>query len=160
MSKHKSLWVISGVLAGLLSSSACSNSHTVLTPLKAGSSAEKYLPEFKKYQYSEAGQDIAPDKSAKIEDRRIPPIPFAFLFGCHEVWYTPDTGDTEDHRKILTARELDRGSGRSFLWGWSRDSKAIFIRGGHAGLDCRGPRGSLSIIYTIADGTAWEVPGE
>ena len=156
MRKHDQYRSIVVLLAGALLS-ACNSSHTLTTPIKPGSSGERYLAEFKKMPYSEAPQAVAPDGSAKIEDRKSSSLPFSFLAGCHEVWYVPGA---EDGQKILAAREVDRGSGRSFSWGWSRDSKAIFIRGAHAGLDCRGPRGHLSIIYTVADGTAWEAPNE
>lgn len=129
---------------------------TVVRPMTADSPAERYVAEFHDATFSEVLAESAPDGSGKIVDRNLSWLPMGFTSGCHRLRYAPNVGWS---RKIVTARESDPGSGRSFSWGWSRDSRAIFISGSHSGLDCRGvERGELRVIYTLADHTAWGVP--
>lgn len=129
-----------------------------LKPITPDSPAQQYYAEFSSHSFTAADTIKAPDGSAYIVDRS-PPVPnlFTFIFhSCHELRYAPRWGLS---RKILAARDSDGASGRTFFWGWSKDSKAIFIAGGHSGIDCRGVEmGSFRVIYTIADKTAWELP--
>lgn len=145
------LVAVSLVVAAIL----CRSQRTVIKPLVPGVGAERYVAEFQKMPFSEVLSETAPDGSAKVIDRNLAWLPFAFRAGCHGLRYIPREGQG---RKILTARETDPGSGRSFSWGWSKDSKAIFIKGAHSGLDCRGESGHLGVIYTVEDGIPWGVP--
>jgi hypothetical protein len=76
---------------------------------------------------------------------------------CHSVWLHRGTAPAE---RILTMSEADPGSGSSFGFGWSSDGRAVFVFGHHSGFDCRrgAPFQALRIIYTLQDGTAWELP--
>ena len=142
-----------------LLASACSH-HTVVRPILKGGPADAYLTAFvaaeSVYPGGAREGSRAPDGDAEVllkDELGVPLIGD----GCHSVWLKSPAGQ----RRILTVREADPGSGSSFGFAWSRDGRAVFIFGGHSGLDCRGPvlPERLRIIYTVADGTAWTVVG-
>jgi hypothetical protein len=58
---------------------------------------------------------------------------------------------------VLSLRESDPGSGRSFEYAWSSDSKAVRISGRTGGFARRGgaPR-SLDLLYLV-DGSVYEI---
>lgn len=61
---------------------------------------------------------------------------------------------------ILSLREADPGSGRSFWYRWSSDSKAVHIGGSTGGLERRkrAPR-ELNLVYLVGEGTIYEAGG-
>ena len=129
--------------------------HTELKPLEAKSSGAKYLDEFKHYKFAEALPPGAPNGGSRIEEELGPKwIPVDLLRNCHTFWLVLPDGEK---RIVAKADEMDSGSGRSFSWGWSKDSKAVFFKGGYRKLDCNGPPGGFSMIYTIEDETNWDV---
>lgn len=130
---------------------------TFLKPLSAESPANNYIKEFRSYKFPQNATEWAPDRSAKIERANVGWGPKAFA-ACHTLRLIDGDGKS---RNIITAREADPGSGLSFSWGWSQDSRAVFIRGQTSGLDCRSDiQGDLSVIYTTADNSAWSIPGQ
>lgn len=114
------------------------------------SPANHYLSEFKEYRTRPGDHSVSPDGLTKIEDRRS-----GDMGACHALWLSSGSGSP---KLALIAREADPGSGLSFSWGWSKDSKALFISGTHSGIDCYGPDGySMRLIHTLVDNTTWDV---
>ncbi len=133
--------------------------HSDVRRLATGVAAGKYVAEFltaeAQYPGGERGGSRAPVGDAEVvleHESGIPIIGDA----CHSVWLKAAGG----RKRILTMREADPGSGSSFGFAWSSDGQAAFIFGEHSGIDCTGPVRweDLRIIYTLADGVAWEVP--
>ncbi len=143
-------------LAGL-GLAACTH-HSDVRPLLSGVPASRYLIEFLAAEKQYPGGERQTSRAGELEIvvKREPGIPL-LSDSCHSVWLTSPVG----RKRILTMREADPGSGSSFGLAWSRDGQAAFIFGGHSGIDCRGDVSyrDLRIIYTLADGVAWEVPG-
>ena len=125
----------------------------------AGGSAARYVEEFQRTEqvYPGGARDGAnsPDGKAAVELKWEPGIP---LFGdsCHSVWLSKSGARV----RILRLMEGDPGSGSSFGFAWSHDSRAVFVSGSYSGFNCsltsRGKR--LRVIYTLEDGVAWELP--
>jgi hypothetical protein len=127
-------------------------------PLISGSPADRYVDEFLAAEARTNAEPLgsrAPGGATDMVLRHEPGIPL-LADGCHSVWLTSPSGQ----KRILTVREGDPGSGSSFGFSWSKDGQAAFIFGGHSGIDCAGPVSydKLRIIYTLADGVAWELP--
>lgn len=152
---------------------------TTLLQIKAGGPGSAYLAQFADFRSGDAPlpcdpkapglsqakklecyrgleefRRVAPDKSAELH---LEYAPFTHpLGGCHELWVDIKN---RGRRRIIKLSEGDPGSGRSFGWGWSKDSKAVFIAGATAGINCRGDRyREFGAIYTLADDNIWEVP--
>lgn len=139
-----------------------------LVQIGAENSGRKYLSEFlaAERRYPEYGRDSSPrawpPSGARAPDGAAwltleePKGTVSGRDSCRSVWLT-----TLDGRKrhLVTARDMDPGSGISLRWAWSSDSKAVFLYGEHSGIDCpeRQQPGSLRIVYTVADGVAWGV---
>ena len=77
----------------------------------------------------------------------------------HSVWLRRSSGE---RKLILTVREADPGSSPLVHFRWSRDGQALFIHGNHSGLNGRscGSFSALRVIYTLADGRAWELAND
>ncbi len=128
---------------------------THLKPFDPSSSAAKYGDEFYGYMWTtEVSEMTAPDGSATILDEMNM---FPIMGACHTLWASPKSGRRKMIAKIL---EVDSGSGTTWGLGWSRDSKAIFLRGNHQGLDCRSGfnSGQIDLIFTLVDGVAMQPP--
>lgn len=133
----------------------CTKDRTVYRPLDSSSPANGYINEFREFKFPPSNQATSPDHSVRIEDKSSGGGPLLAYNSCHTLSAIHRSG-LRHH--ILTAREIDPGSGSDIRWGWSRDSKALFIFGQHSGLDCRGKlRGTLSLIYMIEENSSWEV---
>ena len=140
---------IAGSLMTTIVLCACNRTRTTIKPMEVLSPAQRYVKEFRDFRFAEASE-MAPNMSAKIES--------SSSGSCHTLVLIPNDGPS---RFILRAQEADPGSGASFSWGWSKDSKAIFIKGSHSGLDCSSKiQGGLMVIYTLEDSAAWAVPGK
>jgi hypothetical protein len=65
----------------------------------------------------------------------------------------------QDHlTTILSLREADPGSGRSFDYEWSADSRAVHITGATGGFERRKPQPrSLDLIYLVGDETVYDL---
>lgn len=119
---------------------------TVIHPLEPGSTAEQYIEEFEKTNPN--GLRSAPDGSAKIEQTCGNP---QHLNTCCTLTLVPVNGPRQ---------QIIKASGDSSMGvdpGWSRDLKAIFLRG-NAAIDCRDKMKTIRIIFTLTDGKAWEIP--
>lgn len=129
---------------------------THIRPYDPASPAAQYVNEFYGYMWTtEVSEMAAPDGSAEIVDKTNLLYPFG---GCHTISVNPKWGRK---RMIARMREIDPGSGTTWGLGWSRDSKAVFLRGSHSGLDCRGKSpGAINIIFTLSDGVAMQAPPE
>ena len=128
-------------------------------PLSAGAPASRYVEEFGRVErgHPEFSQGSrAPNGRAAVELEMELFIPLIHD-SCHSVWLSKDPGGRV---RILRLMEGDPGSGSSFAFAWSSDSRAVFILGSYSGFNCtlssRGER--LRVIYTLEDGTAWELP--
>jgi hypothetical protein len=79
-------------------------------------------------------------------------------------YYSMHLWDFEHDRltTILSLREADPGSGRSFDYDWSADSRAVHITGSTGGFERRKPQPrSLDLIYLVGDETVYDLaPGK
>ena len=66
--------------------------------------------------------------------------------------------DTDQVETIVSLRESDPGSGRSFEYRWSKDSRAVELFGRTAGFERRRPEArDLNLIYVIGDTNLYDV---
>ena len=66
--------------------------------------------------------------------------------------------ETDEVETVLSLRESDPGSGRSFEYRWSGDSRAFQLTGRTSGFERRNPEGrDLNLIYLIGDSNLYEV---
>jgi hypothetical protein len=75
-------------------------------------------------------------------------------------YYSMHLWDFENDRltTILSLREADPGSGRSFDYSWSADSRAVHISGATGGFQRRKPQPrTLDLIYLVGDGTVYDL---
>jgi hypothetical protein len=75
-------------------------------------------------------------------------------------YYSMHLWDFEQDRltTVLSLREADPGSGRSFDYTWSADSRAVHITGSTAGFHRRRPEPrSLDLIYLVADDAVYDL---
>ena len=149
--------VTSAGLGFLLCASCGARSN--VRPLSAGSPAEPYVAEFIELENSYPGEHREGARAPSGAEVVLKPEKelLSLFDSCYSVWLE-NSGELP-HR-ILEVRENDPGSGSSFEFGWSRDGHAVFIAGYHSGIDCpRNRNGNrLRIIYTMADGIAWQLP--
>lgn len=129
---------------------------THILPFDPARPAAQYVNEFYGYMWTtEVSEMLAPDGSAEIVDKTNLLYP---LGGCRTISVNPKWGRK---KMIARMREIDPGSGTTWGLGWSRDSKAVFLRGNHSGLDCRGKSpGAINLIFTLSDGIAMQAPPE
>ena len=120
---------------------------------------DSYLAEFQAWdQKYVAEYHVAPDQSASFSWDDHGGVWLVGCDSCHTLRVTDASGHSQ---AVLTAVEGDPCSGRSFDAMWSRDSKALFIKGWYSGLGCHwvkpGRTSDLSFIYTLKDRVLWEV---
>ena len=135
---------------------ACNSLHPTIHDVSGKVGVQRHIEEFSQGVQTYARDTEAPDGSGRVAiDKHA-----QGLWGGNQGWHTLwlERGETPQRRKILTLREGDPGSGPSFSFRWSRDSKAIFIWGWYSGCECTGLPSSgedLRLIYTIDDGKLW-----
>ena len=120
------------------------------------------LPEYSLYLYDfneETTRYLGPGGTLKASpDRRKAALLRSGSFGTSlhsiHVWNL-ETGRTET---VLSLTEADPGSGRSFDYRWSRDSRALHISGGAGGFVARSaePR-QLNLIYVLEQKVIYRV---
>lgn len=66
---------------------------------------------------------------------------------------------TKQSKSVLSLYESDLGSGSSFDYVWSKDSKVLFLKGGTSGFDKQQPfkKGNFQLIYSIENGVLYDV---
>lgn len=135
---------------------ACDSSRTTIHSASGEPAVQRHVQEFSQVVQTYGWEKEAPDGSGMV----IVETHARGLFATSQGWHTLWLEGTSQRRKILTLREGDPGSGPSFSFRWSRDSKAIFIWGWYSGCKCVGiPSAAedLRLIYTVSDGQLWSV---
>ena len=156
MNFPKNIAVFMGIAPLVLSLFACTQQKpSVIKSLDDSSPARRYLTEFRSYRFPEAPVNTSPDGSAQVLVESSGRLPINLFKTCHTLSVVRDSAAPE---LIIRARESEPSSGLSFGWGWSKDSKAVFVNGSHLGIDCGDKmRGEIRLIYTLEDRTAWSV---
>lgn len=127
---------------------------TQIFQITADSPAQLYAEEFKNARITGKNNQEAPDGSAHFEDVYDDWGPMSSQ-SCHAFWFVPKSGE---RKRFLRVRESDPGSGGSVGAHWSKDSKAIFLKGQSSGIDCvAGARPEIEMIFTLADGKLWKL---
>ena len=153
-------WVVSSAGLGFLLCASC-GARSNVRPLSAGSPAERYLAEFIELENTYPGEHREGARAPGGAQVVLKPAKesLSVFDSCHSVWLENSGG--VPHR-ILQVREGYPGSGSSLEFGWSSDGNAVFIAAYHSGIDCPWSRNGhrLRIIYTLADGIAWQLPDQ
>lgn len=129
--------------------------HTTFVTLDSGSSATKYLEEFRARPFDKRQKAESPDGASKLELTLGPAWTPVIWQSCNTLSVVSSNGK---RTIVFKATEADPGSGSSFSWSWSKDSRAVFVIGPYSALDCFGRSGNYNMIYTIEDGISWAVP--
>ena len=124
--------------------------------LRAEHTIYLYGPESREWSYFGPGHSltVAPDrgKAALLRSGALG----AGYYSLH-VWDV----DSGEITTVLSLRDVDEGSGRSFEFRWSADSRALQIAGATGGFERRKLQAlNINLIYLPGDGTVYQVSSE